>query len=169
MKKHVSNYLSILSLILVIMLAGWDGSSMGGDSEKGVRFIIPIEVEKFSEDKPILIKLWTAEEFKISREMSRKCYEHYNMDTKTWERKCKEGVEYQEVTPEEFRIPVKEIAFTIEVRSKKIKVGEGYTLKIGGVRKDKRFTLVAIVEDTARSETITLENLTWKYLSRPAE
>ena len=170
MKKREGNYLSILFLILFLVLAGWDGTSLGQGSEKGVRFIIPIEVEKFSEDRPIKVRLWTAEEDRIRREMNRKCPGvHYNKQTKTLEKRCPEGIEYQEVTPEEFPIPVKEIATTIEVKSKKIKVGDGYRLMITGVRKNKLHLLFAIVDDTARSETITLENLTWKYDARPGE
>ena len=161
MKKNAGKHLSILFLALVLLLAGWVGSTLGQDTEKEVRFIIPIEVEKFSEDKPFLVRLWTAEEFRISTEMTRKCPGK--------KRRCPEGVEYQEVTPEEFRIPVNEIAATIEARSKKIKVGDGYRLTIAGVSKNKRFTLVADIDDTARSETITLGNLSWKYLNRAAE
>ena len=169
MKKNAGKHLSILFLTLVLMLAGWFGSTLGQDTEKEVRFIIPIEAEKFNEDATIHVRLWTEEEFRIRGEMIRKCPGvHYNKQTKTSEKRCPEGIEYQEVTPEEFSIPVKEIAATIKARSKKIKVGDEYRLKISGVSKDKRFTLVVHIDDTARSETITLENLTWKYLNRPA-
>ena len=168
MKKNAVEHLSILFLALVLMLAGWFGSSLGQDAEKGVRFIIPIEVEKFSEEKPILVRLWTAEEFRTRREMTRKCPGvHYNEQTKKLEEKCPEGIEYQEVTPELFSIPVKEIAATIEVKSKKIKVGDGYRLKVIGVGKNKLHNIGAIVEDTARSETITMDNLNWKYTANP--
>ena len=119
MKKHTGRYVSMLFLILVLMLAGGDGTSLGQDSKKGVRFIIPIEVEKFSEEKPILIKLWTSEEFGIHKEMSRKCIHEYIPQTKTEKIHCPEGFEYQKVTPEKFQFPVKEIAATIEVQSKK--------------------------------------------------
>ena len=167
MKKNAGKHLSIPFLILVFMLAGGDGISLGQATKKEVRFIIPIEAEKFSEEKPIFVRVWTAEEYEIRREMTRKCPGvHYNEQTKKLEERCPEGIEYQKVTPELFNIPVKEIAATIEVKSKKIKVGEGYRLEITGVRKNKLHILGAIVEDTARSETITLENLTWKYLPR---
>jgi len=170
MKKNTGKCTSILFLILVLMLAGGDGTSLGQETKKEVRFIIPLEAGKFNEDATIHVRLWTAEEYEVYREMGRKCPgAHYNEQTKKLEERCPEGVEYQEVTPELFNIPVKEISATIEVKSKKIRVGDGYRLEITGASKNKLHTLLAIVDDTARSEKITLENLTWKYLGRPAE
>ena len=159
MKKYIYN-LSILLLIFVPVLAECDGSSPRGYPEEIVTFIIPISVGIFSQNAILRVRLWNDEQLEISEKNSA-CTVSYNVQTKTEEVRCPEGVKYQEVTPEEFMFPVQEINASIEVRSNTIRVGEKYRLLISGLSNDNCNSTSADVRDMANSETITMGKLPW--------
>ena len=86
------------------------------------------------------------------------CYRYYDELKKARVINCPQGIEYLEVTQEDFLFPVKEISETIEVRSKTVEVGERYKLSIVGQYKDGCNALSTSVNSTADSETITFSH-----------
>ena len=159
MKKYVCSF-SILFLIFVPVWVGSDDSSPRDYSEEVVTFVVPIPVEMFSQNAILRVRLWNDEQLKISKKNSA-CAVSYNAQTKTEEVHCPEGVEYQEVTPEEFMFSVREIKTSIEVRSTTIRVGEKYRLLISGSSNDNCNSTTAETREVANSETITMEKLSW--------
>ena len=152
--------LFILLLIHPYLLAGCDLSSPKVDSGGSVTVIAPIDVELFSEDASLRVRLWNAEQLEIIQNTAN-CAVTYNQQTQTEEVHCPEGIEYQEVTPEEFSFSIQEIGTSIEVRSEMIRVGEKYRLLISGSSNDNCNTTSADVVDIAGFNQVVLEDLMW--------
>ncbi len=89
------------------------------------------------------------------------CVVSYNAEFQKEEIHCPEGVEYEEVTPEDIIIPVQEISKSVKLESDQIRVGERYRLLITGLSNDNCNTTSASIEDIAQQVDITFENLGW--------
>ena len=150
----------ILFLTLLLTFVGSASLGVGQNSAKEIRFMIPIPMHMFTEDATIVVRLWNAEQIERA-DNNEKCEKDHHMITLTMkiespeEVKCPEGIEYLEVTPEEFRFPIQTIGEKIEIVSKTIKVGERYKLFAHGQGDKCNFTR-AYLEGTVQEETITL-------------
>lgn len=160
MKKYVCS-LFVLFFILAPLVLDCDHLLPQAYSQEVVTFVVPISVEKFSQDAVIRVRLWNEEQLKMNEKTSA-CAVSYNMQTKTEEVRCPAGVEYSEVVPEEFMFSVEEINSSIEVRSSAITVGERYRLLISGRSNDNCNTTSADVREVANSEIIVIEKLSWR-------
>jgi len=156
MKKYICS-LFILFLVFIPVWVECDG----GYSGEVVTFVMPIPVEIFSQNAILRVRLWNNEQLEISEKNST-CAVSYNAKTRTEEIHCSGGVEYQEVTPEEFMFPVGEINASIEVRSATVRVGEKYRLLISGLSNDNCNSTSADVREAANSETIIIAELSWR-------
>lgn len=159
-RKYLCRLLLILFLILIPVLARCDDLSIQGYSEKIVTFVVPISVEMFSQNAILRVSLWNEEQLEIS-ERNSACMVSYNAQTKTQDIRCPEGIEYQEVLPEEFTFSVQEVTASIKLRSTTIRRGEKYRLLISGLSNDNCNHASADVRDVANSGTITMERLSW--------
>jgi hypothetical protein len=150
----------VLMLIIVSFLSGCDLTPPDSDLPESVIFTVSVDTELFSDEGSLRVSLWNADQMEIMKRNA-DCAISYNLETQTEEIHCPEGVEYQEVFPEEFTFPLQEIGEIVEVKSKKISIGERYRLQISGLSSDDCNTTSANVEGVAQRTHVTLEDLMW--------
>jgi hypothetical protein len=121
---------------------------------------VAINKESFSPEASLRVRIWNAETLKVA-EGNANCAVSYNQETKTEEVHCPEGVNYREVSPEEFEFIMQDIGTDIEIMSATVTVGERYRLQISGLASDDCNTASATVEEKARSAHILIEDLMW--------
>ncbi|TEU00254.1 MAG: hypothetical protein E3J30_02945 [Anaerolineales bacterium] len=144
----------------LVFLAGCSIVSPFGGSEELVTFNVVINKETFSPEASLRVRIWNAETLKVA-ESNANCAVSYNQETQAEEVHCPEGVEYREVSPEEFVFLVQDLGAEIEIKSATVTVGEKYRLQISGLASDDCNTASATVEEKARSAHILFENLMW--------
>jgi hypothetical protein len=149
-----------LILVLLSFLSACAVQSSAVDSTGSVTFTVPIDAEMFSEEAPVRFRLWNADQLEIMHRTAN-CAVSYNVELQKEEIHCPEGVEYEEVTPEEIIIPVQEIGTSVKFESDQIRVGERYRLLITGLSNDNCNTTSASIEDIAQQVDITFEDLGW--------
>lgn len=159
MKKQRSLSFVII-LILSSLLSGCDLTAADTDPTIRVSFTVQVDVDMFSDEATLRVALWNADQLEIT-ERTAGCSIIYDLETQTEEIHCPEGVEYEEVTPEEFTFPVQEIDEIIEVESDHIRIGEKYRLMISGLSSDNCNTTSASVEGTAQRAEMIIEDLMW--------
>ena len=144
----------------LIFLAGCSIVAPFSRSDEFVTFNVSINKEAFSPEANLRVRIWNAATLKVA-ESNANCAVSYNQETKTEEVHCPEGVNYREVTPEEFEFLVQDLRAEIEIKSATVTVGETYRLQISGLASDDCNTASATVEERATSAHIVLENLLW--------
>ena len=150
----------VLIHILLSILPACAVQSSAIDSTGSVTFTVPIDAEMFSEEATLRFIFWNADQLEIMNRTAN-CAVSYNAELQEEEIHCPEGVEYQEVTPEEIIIPVQEISKSAKLESDQIRVGERYRLLITGLSNDNCNTTSASIEDIAQQVDITFEDLGW--------
>ena len=150
----------VLILILLSIQSACAGQSTDVDSSRSVTFTVPIDAEMFSEEATLRFTLWNANMLEIITRTAN-CAVSYDVESQKEEIHCPEGVEYEEVTPEEISIPVQEISNSAKFESDQIRVGESYRLRISGLSNDNCNTTSASIEDIAQQADITFEDLGW--------
>ena len=159
MKKK--RYLTFVFIIILFSLtSGCDWSAADIDSTGSVAFTVPIDAELFSNEAILRLTLWNADQLEIMKRTAN-CSVSYNSETQVEEVHCPEGVEYEAVTPDEFKFPVGEIDEVIKVESDHIRIGEKYRLQISGLSSDNCNTTSASVEGIAQHAEINIEDLMW--------
>ena len=151
---------SFLLPAALIFLAGCSVVAPFSRSVEFVTFNVSINKEAFSPEANLRVRIWNAATLKVA-ESNANCAVSYNQETKTEEVHCPEGVNYREVTPEEFEFLVQDIGAEIEIKSATVTVGEMYRLQISGLASDDCNTASATVEEKARSANILIEDLMW--------
>ncbi len=151
---------SFLLPAALIFLAGCSIVAPFSRSVEFVTFSVPIDKGTFSPEASLRVRIWNAETLKVA-ESNANCAVSYNQETKTEEVHCPEGVNYREVSPEEFEFLVQDIGAEIEIKSATVTVGEKYRLQISGLASDDCNTASATVEERAKSAHVILENLLW--------
>jgi len=125
-----------------------------------VTFKVPIDKGTFSPEATLRVRIWNAATLKVA-ESNANCAVSYNQETKTEEVHCPEGVNYREVSPEEFEFIMQDIGTEIEIMSATVTVGERYRLQISGLASDDCNTASATVEQKARSAQVLIDDLMW--------
>ncbi len=151
---------SFLLPAALIFLAGCSIVAPFSRSVEFVTFSVPIDKGTFSPEASLRVRIWNAETLKVA-ESNANCAVSYNQETKTEEVHCPEGVNYREVSPEEFEFLMQDIGAEIEIKSATVTVGEKYRLQISGLASDDCNTASATVEERAKSAHVILENLLW--------
>ncbi len=159
MSKRLITKLFLL-LAASSFLAGCSIVAPFSRSVEFVTFSVPIDKGTFSPEASLRVRIWNAATLKVA-ESNANCAVSYNQETKTEEVHCPEGVNYREVTPEEFEFLVQDIGAEIEIKSATVTVGEMYRLQISGLASDDCNTASATVEERATSAHVVLENLLW--------
>ncbi len=163
-KEAIMSKRLITKLFLLLaassFLAGCSIVAPFSRSVEFVTFSVPISKETFSPEAILRVRIWNAETLKVA-ENNANCAVSYNQETQTEEVHCPEGVNYREVSPEEFEFLVKDIGAEIEIRSATVTVGEKYRLQISGLASDDCNTASATVEGKARSAQVLIEDLMW--------
>jgi hypothetical protein len=144
----------------LIFLAGCSIVAPFSRSVEFVTFSVLIDKGTFSPEASLRVRIWNAETLKVA-ESNANCAVSYNQETQTEEVHCPEGVNYREVTPEEFEFLIQDIGAEIEIKSTTVTVGEKYRLQISGLASDDCNTASATVEEKARSAHILIEDLMW--------
>ncbi len=150
----------VLILILLSILSACAEQSSAIDSTGSVSFTVPIDAEMFSKEATLIFTLWNADQLEIF-DRTANCTVSYDAELQKEEIHCPEGVEYEEVTPEEIIIPVQEISKSVKFERDQIRVGERYRLLITGLSNDNCNTTSASIEDIAQQVDITFEDLGW--------
>jgi hypothetical protein len=151
----------LLGVVFFLSTGCEETSVVGAQANKAVTFIVPIEASRFTEQATLVARLWNAEQLKALAKNA-DCSVSYDPVTQTEEMNCPEGVEYQAVTPEEFKFPIRDVAARIEVTSGTIRVGEKFRILLSGLNHDKCNTTSADLVATADSEEVVLESLVWE-------
>ena len=159
MRKH-RGLLLILLIAVSSLLIGCNVASSFAGPEENVTFTVQIDVDTFSPEANLRVRIWDADQLKIA-EGNANCTVSYNLESQTAEVHCPGGVEYQESSPEEFEFLVEDLGEEIKITSASVTVGEKYRLQISGLANDDCNTALASVEDEAHSTQIVLENLMW--------
>ncbi len=157
------NHTFVRSFILpaaLIFLVGCSIIAPFSRSDEFVTYSVVINKETFSPEASLRVRIWNAETLKVA-ESNANCAVSYNQETQTEEVHCPEGINYREISPEEFEFPMQDIGTEIEIRSATVTVGEKYRLQISGLASDDCNTASASVEERAKSAHIVLENLQW--------
>jgi hypothetical protein len=157
------NHAFVRSFLLpaaLIFLTGCSVVAPFSRSDEFVTFSVLIDKGTFSPEASLRVRIWNAETLKVA-ESNANCAVSYNQETQTEEVHCPEGVNYREVTPEEFEFLIQDIGAEIEIKSTTVTVGEKYRLQISGLASDDCNTASASVEEKARSEHILIEDLMW--------
>jgi hypothetical protein len=157
------NHAFVRSFLLpaaLIFLAGCSIVAPFSRSVEFVTFSVVINKETFSSEASLRVRIWNAATLKVA-ESNANCAVSYNQETKTEEVHCPEGVNYREVSPEEFEFIMQDIGTEIEIMSATVTVGEKYRLQISGLASDDCNTASATVEERASSAHVVLENLLW--------
>jgi len=157
------NHAFVRSFLLpaaLIFLAGCSVVAPFSRSDEFVTFSVVINKDNFSPETSLRVRIWNAETLKVA-ESNANCAVSYNQETKTEEVHCPEGVNYREVTPEEFEFIVQDIGTEIEIMSATVTVGERYRLQISGLASDDCNTASASVEEKARSAQVQIDDLMW--------
>lgn len=144
----------------LIFLAGCSIVAPFSRSVEFVTFSVRINTGTFSPEASLRVRIWNAETLKVA-ESTGNCAVSYNAETQTEEVHCPEGVEYREVSPEEFEFLVRDLGAEIEIKSATVTVGEMYRMQISGLASDDCNTASATVEEKARSAHIVIEDLMW--------
>ncbi len=144
----------------LIFLAGCSIVAPFSRSVEFVTFNVSINTEAFSPEATLRVRIWNAATLKVA-ESNATCAVSYNQETQTEEVHCPEGVNYREVTPEEFEFLVQDFGAEIKIKSATVTVGEMYRLQISGLASDDCNTASATVEEKARSAKILIEDLMW--------
>jgi hypothetical protein len=152
--------LYVLFLVLLPILSGCAGQSPAIDSSVNVTITLPIDAEMFSKEATLIFTLWNADQLEII-DRTANCTVSYDAELQKEEIQCPEGVEYEEVTPEEIIIPVQEISESVKIETDQIKVGERYRLAIAGLSNDNCNTMSAGIDDVAQQADIALDDLNW--------
>ncbi len=144
----------------LIFLAGCSIVAPFSRSVEFVTFSVVINKDTFSPEASLRVRIWNAETLKVA-ESNANCAISYNQETQTEEVHCPEGVNYREVSPEEFEFLVQDIGEEIEIKSATVKEGEKYRLQISGLASDDCNTASATVEEKARSAQVLIDDLMW--------
>ncbi len=153
----------VRSFLLPAALIFLTGCSVVAPFSRSVEFVtfnVSINKDAFSPEANLRVRIWNTETLKVA-ESNANCAVSYNQETKTEEVHCPEGVNYREVSPEEFEFLVQDIGAEIEIKSVTVTVREMYRLQISGLASDDCNTASASVEERAKSAHIVLDNLLW--------
>ncbi len=153
----------VRSFLLPAALIFLTGCSVVAPFSRSVEFVtfnVSINKEAFSPEANLRVRIWNTETLKVA-ESNANCAVSYNQETKTEEVHCPEGVNYREVSPEEFEFLVQDMGAEIEIKSATVTVGEMYRLQISGLASDDCNTASATVEEKARSANILIGDLMW--------
>lgn len=126
----------------------------------GVTLSVPVPVAAFSSNGTLQVLVWNAEQI-AAMDKQAECVIAHDAQTDTDITLCPEGVQYQEITPEEFSFPIQAIDQRIQLTSRTVKVGEKFRLALRGLSSDDCNSTSAAAEGTATSAAITLGNLDW--------
>jgi hypothetical protein len=157
-KGQLVSFVPILILLSILSACAEQSSAI--DSTGSVSLTVPIDAEMFSKEATLIFTLWNADQLEII-DRTANCTVSYDAELQKEEIHCPEGVEYEEVTPEEIIIPVQEISKSVKFESDQIRVGERYRLLITGLSNDNCNTTSASIEDIAQQVDITFEDLGW--------
>ena len=158
--KWLQSLAGLFLLTLLLSACSFPLARSSPSTADYVTFVIPIQAGNFSQDATLRVSLWTAEQMEAAQENGG-CVAYYDAQTGIEEIQCPDGVEYVEVTPEEFVIPIGDVGDSVSVTSKSIRVGERYRAQVSGLSSDDCNQTSASVNGTAHSETITLDKLEW--------
>ncbi len=165
----MNNYtLSLFILHAVVSVSsGCDETSsvLGAQAKEAVTLVVPIETRRFAERAILQVRLWNAEQLE-AMDRNASCATEYNPQTQTQEIRCPEGIEYQEVTPEEICFPVETIVASLEVRSETIRVGQNFRIVVSGLSQDECNRTSADLKSIAASHEFVLERLVWQTTAR---
>lgn len=159
MKRELSFTFGLILIVLTI-LSACAVKSAAIDSTGSVTFTVPIDAEMFSDQAPLRFILWNADQLETINRTAN-CVISYNVELQKEEIHCPEGVEYEEVTPVEVIISLKEITKSAKFESDYLRVGERYRLLITGLSSDNCNTTSATIEDIVQQVDITFEDLGW--------
>src|SRR5512145_1986751 len=146
-------------MILLFMLASACATTPAQPAV-GVTFTVPVPVEAFSPTAALQVGIWNARQLE-QLDRQAECVVSVDVQTQVETVHCPEGVQYQQIKPEEFVFPVQSIDQRIQLTSQSVKIGEKYQIVLRGLSRDDCNLASAMAEGTATTSTITLGNLDW--------
>jgi len=138
-----------------------EDAATGDDTTSGgaeVTFIFPINPQYFTEEAVLTVRIFNGVQLAISDRQAN-CTVSYNMETETIS--CPDGIDYQEVEPEEISFTLSSTTTEITVVSDSVGVGEEYRLQASALSSDECNGSSASSEGTVTSGVMNLGDLSW--------
>jgi hypothetical protein len=126
----------------------------------GVTFIVPVPIETFSSEAALQVSVWNSAQL-TALDRQAECVVSHDVQTGVESTHCPEGVQYQQITPEEFIFPIQAVDKSIQLTSQAVRIGEKYQIVLRGLSSDDCNSTSAAAEGTATTSTITLGELGW--------
>jgi hypothetical protein len=150
-------------LALAGMLAVYSGRAPARGGQQPVIFQIPIARDLFTESATLDVQVWNAGQLAALSNNAR-CGIARDVTTGAEKITCPDGVTYQRVVPEQFRMPLQ--SDSIEVRPAGVKTGETFRIQLSAPSRDGCNTTSATLVRSARSGTNSLTDVVWQTTAR---
>lgn len=134
---------------------------LGTEAGEPVTLVVPIDGQQFAADAVLTATVWDARQLE-ALEQNALCAVTRNPQTQAEEIHCPDGVQYQEVTPEEFSFPVSQAAPRLEIQSSSIQTGQRFRLRVTGLYRDNCNMTSADFRGTAQEGEMLLADLEWQ-------
>ncbi len=126
----------------------------------GTTFVIPIPTDSFSKNTALQVAIWDDQQL-AALDAQAECVVAHDSTTGADTIHCPAGVEYQEITPEHFVLPIQSVGAKVVVTSTRVQRDAKYQLSISGLSGDDCNSTSAFYEGVANAATITLTDLSW--------
>jgi hypothetical protein len=161
-----SGTVAVVSLLVLSFSTGCGGDPLAGSAAKdAVTLVVPLEAGLFDADATLQVRLWNAEQL-ATLEKNARCAVTRGPDGQAAAVHCPAGVEYKEVTPEQFSFTVRDLGEHVDVTSDRIRVGEAFKLLVSGLSRDRCNTTSADFAGSAGARRVVLERLPWQTTAK---
>ena len=130
-------------------------------TKEKVTFTVPVQTELFSQEAILHVQIWNAKQMEIMEKQSG-CIVSYEPSTKAEQIHCPEGVEYQDLSPEEFELPIYDLVDYIKVTSDVIYTGQEYEIHVYGISADNCNSTSTSFNGKAISNEVTAKHILWR-------
>jgi hypothetical protein len=157
-----------MRLVLPFVLAGLAGAwhqQPGSPSTQTITLVIAIDKTQFAPAATLNVRVWNAEQLAILDRNAR-CATVSDPQSRVTRLQCPDGIEYQQVTPEQFDYPIASLGRQLEVSTRSVRVGERARIRLSGLYRDKCNTVSAELVLEARSVRTPVGNVRWQATAK---
>lgn len=159
-----------MRLVLWIVLASFAGAC---DQQSGspssltetVTLVVAIDKTQFAPAATLSVRVWNAEQLAIL-ERNAACAAVKDPQSGVTRLQCPDGIQYQEVTPEQFDYPVASLGRELDVSTRSVRVGERFRIRLSGLYRDKCNTVSAERVLEARAARTLVGNVSWQATAK---
>ena len=138
---------------------------MLGTEQSGIVLVVPVDPGTFADGESLNVTVWNAQQLEALERNSR-CRTVVDPQTNTELIQCPDGVQYEDVTPEEFGFPVGGIVADIELSPTSVREGETFRIHVSGLNRDGCNRTSARFTGVATGSRLVLDGLEWETTLR---